>query len=80
MQYQPGDTAESLGLTGEETFDIEIDDNATVRQLVTVTATLGETVKKFQVIARFDSLIDVIYYRNGGILPLILRQKAVATV
>ncbi|WP_408868730.1 aconitate hydratase AcnA [Brochothrix campestris] len=77
LQFIDGQSAASLGLNGDEVFDIAIDDTAGVREMVEVTATQGEKILKFQAIVRFDSLIDVIYYRNGGILPLILRQKAV---
>src|SRR5690606_41849357 len=70
LQYQEGDTAEKLGLTGTEAFTISgISDGLTPHKLVDVSAKndKGEEVK-FKAIARLDSLIDIEYYRNGGIL------------
>jgi aconitate hydratase len=78
LQFQPGESRESLGLTGRETFDIVgIDGELKPRQQVTVRAT-GEdgSTKEFQVIARLDSPIDIRYYRNGGILLTVLRRLA----
>lgn len=76
LQYQEGDTAEKLGLTGTEAFTISgISDGLTPHKLVDVSAKndKGEEVK-FKAIARLDSLIDIEYYRNGGILQYVLRQ------
>jgi aconitate hydratase len=78
LQFKPGESRESLGLTGRETFDIEgIDGELKPRQEVTVRATAEDgSVKTFQVIARLDSPIDITYYRNGGILQTVLRRLA----
>jgi aconitate hydratase len=75
LQFRPGENAESLGLTGFETYDIDIDDDLQPQQEVTVRArnTEGnETV--FNTIARIDSPVEVKYYRNGGILHAVLRD------
>jgi aconitate hydratase len=76
LVYQPGENAQTLGLTGHEVFDIlGLQDGLTPRELVTVRATAADgTVKEFQVIARLDSPVEVDYYRNGGILQTVLRN------
>ena len=68
--------AESLGLTGRETFDIlGLSDDIQPRQELTVRATREDgTVLTFSVIARLDTPVDVDYYKNGGILPTVLRK------
>jgi aconitate hydratase len=70
--------AESHGLTGRETFDIlGLSDDITPRQELTVRATKEDgTVITFNVIARLDTPVDVDYYKNGGILPTVLRKLA----
>jgi aconitate hydratase len=83
VQFKPGDSAVSLGLTGRETFSIlGLADGPTPRQSVTVVAERdvaaggdGGTVR-FEAIARLDGPIEVDYYRQGGILPAVLRRLA----
>jgi aconitate hydratase len=76
LQFKDGDNAESLGLTGKEIFDVQVDEKIKPRELVKVTATDEEGNKKeFDVIARFDSEVEVDYYRHGGILQMVLRNK-----
>lgn len=76
LQFQPEDSIESLGLSGRETFDVEVGESVKPRDLVKVTATDEEGNKKeFEVIARFDSEVEVDYYRHGGILQMVLRNK-----
>ena len=76
LQYKSGDSAESLGLTGEETYDIGgIADGLSVGKELRVTATADDgTVKTFSVIARIDVPIELDYYRHGGVLQYVLRQ------
>lgn len=76
LQFIDGQNAETLGLSGEETYQIAIDDAVRPRDILTITA-LGPDGKetKFKALARFDSEVDVDYYRHGGILPMVLRQK-----
>ena len=78
LQFKPGESRESLGLTGRETFDIlGIDGELKPRQEVTVRATREDgATKEFKAIARLDSPIDIRYYRNGGILLTVLRRLA----
>jgi len=76
LQFKPGENAESLGLTGFETYDIEgIDDDLQPMQEVTVRARNAEgSETAFSMIARVDSPVEVKYYRNGGILHAVLRD------
>ena len=78
LQFKEGESAASHGLTGVETFDITgLSDNIKPRQEVTVTVCDGDgPKKKFKVIARLDSLVEVNYYRNSGILQTVLRNFA----
>jgi len=76
LQYKDGENAETLGLTGKETFSVDVDDHVKPRQTVTVTATDEEGHSKtFSATLRFDSDVDVDYYRHGGILQMVLRRK-----
>ena len=76
LQFKEGDNVESLGLTGRETFDVQIDEHIKPRQAVKVTATDENGNKKeFEAIARFDSEVEIDYYRHGGILQMVLRNK-----
>ena len=75
LQYAEGESAESLGLTGHESFDISglADLEAGKELTVKVTSDDGE-VKEVQAKARVDSPVEVEYLRNGGILQTVLRQ------
>src|SRR5215210_3793598 len=75
LQYAEGESAESLGLTGHETFDISGLADLEPGKELTVKATSDEgEAKEFQVKARVDSPVEVEYLRNGGILQTVLRQ------
>jgi aconitate hydratase len=76
LQYKKGDTAESLGLTGKEIFTVTgISQGIKPLKQIQVTAkTESGSEIKFDVVARLDSLIEIEYYRNGGILQYVLRQ------
>jgi aconitate hydratase len=76
LQFLEGQNAASLGLTGLEVFDITgLSDRIEPRSEVSVTALSPEGSRKtFKVVARLDSHVDVNYYRNGGILPTVLRS------
>ncbi|MEO8933564.1 MAG: aconitate hydratase AcnA [Xanthomarina sp.] len=76
LQYLEGDSAEKLGLTGRESFNITgISEGLTPSKTVHVVAKneKGEEIK-FDAIARLDSLVEIAYYQNGGILQYVLRQ------
>lgn len=76
LQFLPGEDSETLGLTGEETFAIHVTEDTGIREIVSVTATkpTGETTD-FSVLVRFDSQADIRYYKNQGILPMVVRKK-----
>jgi aconitate hydratase len=77
LQFAQGENAQTLGLDGTETFDIEIDDDLQPMQQVQVTATSTDgTSRRFTATARVDTPIEVDYYRNGGILHTVLRHMA----
>ncbi|NNL05638.1 MAG: aconitate hydratase AcnA [Xanthomonadales bacterium] len=76
LNFMPGDSAESLGLTGKETYDIEgLGDGSSDTVTVTATAEDG-SVKTFEARVRIDTPKEADYYRNGGILHYVLRQLA----
>jgi len=76
LELTNGDTRQSLGLTGFETFDIAgLDDALKPRATLTVTARAADgTAKTFKVLARIDTPEEISYYKHGGILPYVLRQ------
>ncbi len=78
LQFQPGESATSLELTGQEFYDVEgVDENLAPGQEVNlrVTDAAGD-VKTFTAIVRIDSPVEVDYYRNGGVLHTVLRNMA----
>jgi aconitate hydratase len=78
LNFMAGENAESLGLTGEELFDIEgLGDGSSENISVTATSNDGK-VTNFQARVRIDTPKEVEYYRNGGILNYVLRQLASA--
>ncbi|MBW7885504.1 MAG: aconitate hydratase AcnA [Caldilineaceae bacterium] len=80
LQFMPGESVKSLGLTGYEIFDlIGLSDNMEPRQNYTVRATKDDgTVVEFTVMSRIDTPVEVEYYKNGGILQTVLRRMAAA--
>ena len=78
LQYLAGESRDSLGLSGEETFAIDgIAEGLRPGGHVTVTATdAGGTTTTFEALVRIDTPVELEYYRNGGILPYVLRQLA----
>jgi len=78
LQFEEGDTPESLGLTGRETFDIlGVSEGLEPHAPVTVVARTDDGHEtSFSTVARLDSEVDVEYYRNGGILHTVLRRIA----
>lgn len=77
LTFIEGESAESLGIRGDEKFDIPIGDSIQPRQRVQVTATRPDgSFFQFDTICRIDSPVEVDYYRNGGILHMVLRRMA----
>jgi aconitate hydratase A / 2-methylisocitrate dehydratase len=73
LQYQDGENAESLGLTGRETFAIEGVENAEAREV-----TVRADEKEFRTRVRLDTPREREYLRHGGILPFVLRRLLAA--
>jgi aconitate hydratase len=75
LQFRAGQNAESLGLDGTEIYTIRDVAKATTGSTVRVIARRADQADiEFDTISRLDSETDVEYLRNGGILPLVLRQ------
>ena len=75
LEFLPGETQESLGLTGHEVFDVKGVATLTPRKEATVHAKSADgQVKTFQARIRVDTPEEVSYYRHGGILQYVLRQ------
>ncbi len=77
LELPTGETWKSLGLAGDETYDlIGIDDTLAPGSIITVEAknAAGQVVKSFQCKARIDTPVELDYYRNGGILQTVLRK------
>jgi aconitate hydratase len=77
LEFVDGQTRESLGLTGFESYKVEgiaagVDSSGKVR--AHVTATLDGPPKQFDVVVRIDTPVEAEYFRSGGILPYVLRQ------
>ena len=79
LQFLPGDSVASLGLTGEETFDItglEAARDGKLPERLAVRA--GD--KSFEALLRIDTPVEADYFRHGGILPYVLRRLRQRTV
>ncbi len=78
LQFKTDDTAETLGLKGNEVFDIlGLNENLKPRQELKVLATdVNGITKEFSVLVRLDTPVEIDYYRNGGILQTVLRKLA----
>ena len=75
LQYLPGESAESLGLSGEEVFDITgLEAAAPLARSASRQLTVTAGGKAFDVVLRLDTPVEAEYYRHGGILPYVLRQ------
>ncbi|MDP9237148.1 MAG: aconitate hydratase AcnA [Chloroflexota bacterium] len=75
LQFEPGEDRETLGLSGEETYDVEgIRAGLTRGQRLTVRATdANGATKRFSAICRIDTPVEADYYHHGGILPFVVR-------
>ncbi len=75
LQFEPGQSAKVLGLTGDEVYDIEGVTSMTPGKRLKVRATAPDgRTKEFSVVTRIDTPVEVEYYNHGGILPYVLRQ------
>ena len=82
LQFEAGQNAESLGLTGDETFDVPglkamLDGKFADGKKLAVRATAADgSVKEFPATVRIDTPQEILYYQHGGILQYVLRQLA----
>ncbi|KAK7175866.1 hypothetical protein R3I93_000204 [Phoxinus phoxinus] len=73
LEYLPGDSAESLGLTGRERYTVMIPPQLTPRMTVDIKLDTGTT---FQAKMRFDTDVELTYFHNGGILNYMIRKMS----
>jgi aconitate hydratase len=74
LEFKAGENADSLGLTGKETFSIDLHKgDLHVAQKLVVKASSG---KSFEVTVRLDTAVELEYYKNGGSLQYVLRKLA----
>src|SRR5689334_1005920 len=75
LQFKTADSAESLGIKGDEMFDIAVPaDIKPQQELTLVIRRVDGSVKEVPVLCRIDTPIEVDYYKHGGILPYVLRD------
>jgi aconitate hydratase len=74
LQFLPGDSVASLGLSGEETFDITGLDGLGEEVPLPRRLSVSADGRSFEVLLRIDTPKEADYYRHGGILPYVLRQ------
>lgn len=76
LEFMEGESAMSLGLSGNEIFSVAMDDSVQPGGMLDVSATVPGTAteKVFRVRCRIDTPLEAGYYRNGGILPAVLRR------
>lgn len=78
LEYMDGQSAESLGLTGAETIEVLLSNNIKPGDIAEVIASTKDDVKiRFQAKIRFDSAVDIEYYKHNGILQMVLRQTMI---
>jgi aconitate hydratase len=79
LQFMGGDSAQSLGLKGDEIIDIRgLDDLRPQQELALVIRRADGSSQEVKVKSRIDTAIEVEYYRHGGILPYVLRELLTA--
>jgi aconitate hydratase len=74
LEFQPGESAGSLGLTGQEIYEIDGATDLKPRKQLSVRAASDGAQKQFSVRVRIDTPQELQYYRHGGILPYVLRN------
>jgi aconitate hydratase len=76
LQFAEGESRDSLGLSGEETYEIQVDDSLKPGQRVEVVARGPAGEKRVATRCRIDTPVEINYYKNGGILHTVLRRMA----
>jgi aconitate hydratase len=75
LQFTGSDSAQSLGIKGDETIDVLLPAELVPQQEITVVITSADgSRKEIKVRSRIDTAIEVDYYKHGGILPYVLRE------
>src|SRR4030095_12689608 len=79
LQFTGSDTWQSLGIRGDETFDLEMAADLRPQQDVTLVFRSGDGAeRRVPLVLRIDTPIEVDYYKHGGNLPFVLRQLLAA--
>ncbi|MBU6189509.1 MAG: aconitate hydratase AcnA [Betaproteobacteria bacterium] len=79
LQFKGSDSWQSLGINGDETFDIEVPDELKPQQDITLVIRRADgSTQKVKLLSRIDTAIEVDYYKHGGILPYVLRDLLAA--
>jgi len=79
LQFNGNDSAETLQIVGDETFDLLGIEDLKPRQKVTLAIRRADgALRTVELTLRIDTPIEVDYYRHGGILPFVLRQLLAA--
>jgi aconitate hydratase len=76
LQFLPGESAESLGLTGEESFSIPAPEDQTGQRITVKAVSDKGSEKTFEVTVRIDTANEIDYFKHGGILHYVLRKMA----
>lgn len=71
LQYLSGQNADTLGLTGKELYTVNLPASCKPGQHITIAMDNG---RSFEVIVRFDTEVDLLYYKHGGILNYMVRK------
>ncbi len=76
VEFLAGEGPQTLGLTGEEIYSVELDERLVPRGLLTVSIedALTSARRAFRVLCRIDTPLEMEYYRNGGILQTVVRK------
>ncbi len=79
LQFKGGDSVDSLGIKGDETFDIVVPDDLKPQQDITLTVKSKDgSSREIRLLSRIDTAIEVDYFKHGGILPYVLRELLAA--
>jgi aconitate hydratase len=79
LQFKGNDSVESLGIKGDEAFDVlGLDDIRPQQDVTLVIHRRDGTSQEVAVLSRIDTPIEVDYYKHGGILPYVLRELVAA--
>jgi aconitate hydratase len=76
LQFSPGQTVQSLALTGKESFDIEGLSGGAARTVTVIATPAGGATRRFEALVRIDTPKEREYFQHGGILQYVLRQLA----